>query len=183
MKRFRMDSFTPSLVGRNICYATPAILPDDFDITSLDTPAAFNQGFQTNDSFFGAGGPVVPDTSALNLPGQLPGIPGGGASNGAVYSSDPMGMSALHTSAAVNPTPTGGYMDDLAKIVAAASSSFSTFVKGSPSVAVPAARTPVSGGLAGALSLTTPTGQTNWTTIGIVAVVLVVGAVLVVKYA
>jgi len=183
MKRFRIDHVKPSLVGRSVCYASPAILPDDFDITSLDTPAVFNQGWQSNDSYYGAGGPVVPDTSSLNLPGQLPGIPGGGASNGAVYTSDPMGMSALHTSASVNPTPTGGYMDDLAKIVAAASSSFSTFVKGSPSVAVPAARTPVSGGLAGALSLTTPTGQTNWTTIGIIAILGVVGVVLVVKYA
>lgn len=165
-----------------------------FDITSLDTPSAFNHGYQVADplsdfalspdsAYMPGYTPVVPDMSALNLPGQLPGIPGGGASNGGYYTSDPAGMNVLHTDPKVNPTQSGGYMQALAQIAAAASQSFTTFVKGSPSVAIPAAKTPTHGGLGGALSLTTPQGTTNWTTIAIIAGLGIIGVVLVVKYA
>lgn len=165
-----------------------------FDITSLDTPSAFRSPTQeytagldfslSPDSAYMPGySPVVPDVSMLNLPGQLPGIPGGGASNGGYHASDPSGINVVHTDPAVNPTPSGGYMQALAQIAAAASQSFTTFVKGSPSVAIPAAKTPTSGGLGGALSLTTPQGTTNWTTIAIIAALGIVGVVLVVKYA
>ena len=167
-----------------------------FDITSLDTPSAFlspaqqytqsiddNFSLSPDSAYMPGYSPVVPDVSMLNLPGQLPGIPGGGASNGGYFASDPSGINVLHTDPAVNPTPSGGYMQALAQIAAAASQSFTTFVKGSPSVAIPQAKTPTSGGLGGAFSLTTPQGTTNWTAIAIIAGIGIIGAVLVVKYA
>jgi hypothetical protein len=97
--------------------------------------------------------------------------------------SDSAGVNMVYTDPKVNPTPSGGFMQSLAQIAAAGAQSFSTFVKGSPSVGIPAMKTPVKGGASGAFSLTTPTGQTNWTTIAIIVGVLGVGAFLVVKYA
>lgn len=144
-------------------------VPDNFDMSGSGYSSAYT--------------PVVPDTTSLNLPGQLPGIPGGGASNGGVGASDPSGINMVHTDPKVNPTQTGGFMQALAQIAAAGSQSFTTFVKGSPSVGIPGAKTPVSGGIGGAFSLTTATGATNWTTIAIIVGVLGVGAFLVVKYA
>lgn len=166
-----------------------------FDINSLDTPSAFispqQRGVMETDfalspdsAYMPGYSPVVPDMSFLNLPGQLPGIPGGAASNGGYHTSDSSGINAIYTDPAVNPTPSGGYMQALAQIAAAASQSFTTFVKGSPSVAIPPSKVPTSyGSLGGALSLTTPQGTTNWTTIGIIALVGVIGIVLVVKLA
>jgi hypothetical protein len=125
--------------------------------------------------------PVVPDTSGIDLPGQLVGIPGGGASNGAVYGADPSGINALHLSPSVNPTPTGGYMPALVAVANAAAQGFSTYSKGSPSVAIPAVKRPiVSSGVAGLF--TTPTGATNWTVIGLVVVAGVVGMIVLAKY-
>lgn len=124
---------------------------------------------------------VVPDASYLDLPGQLPGIPGGFASNGASAPSDPMGMSSLYTDPAVNPVPTGGYMPVAAAILQAAAQGFSTFAKGSPSVAIPGARYP-NNMVRGGNFLTTPTGGTNWMTVGVIVVAGIVGLVVLAKF-
>src|SRR6266849_10721 len=75
----------------------------------------------------------LPDTSALDLPGQFDSIPGGGSTNGGVYTSG--GHDSLYMDPTVNPNPTGGYMPVLSSVIQAAASGFNTFVKGSPSVA------------------------------------------------
>jgi hypothetical protein len=124
---------------------------------------------------------VVPDTSTIDLPGQLPGIPGGYASNGAIVAADPSGINALHTDPAVNPVPTGGYMPVAQAVLLAAAQGFSTFAKGSPSVAIPGARYP-NNVVKGGNFLTTPTGATNWMTIGIIVVAGIVGLVVLAKY-
>lgn len=160
------------------------IIPYDISVTQGYTPATspFGPSPISPDDVYNVGySPVVPDTTGLNLPGQLPGIPGGGASNGGSAASDPSGINVLHTDPTVNPTPTGGYMQALAQVAAAASQSFTTYVKGSPSVAIPAARTPLST-ISGALSLTSATGQTNWTTVFIIVGILGVGGFLLIKY-
>lgn len=126
--------------------------------------------------------PVVPDTTPLNLPGQF-NIPGGIASNGGMGASDPSGINVVHTDPTVNPTPSGGYMHDLALIAASAQQSFQAFVKGSPSVAIPGAKYPTGRNIGGALSLTTPTGGVNWWVVGGAIALMAVGAFVVVKYA
>lgn len=52
------------------------------------------------------------------------------------------GTSAISPSGDNNPNPTGGWMQSAAQIVQAASSAFSTYVKGSPAVATPPALRP-----------------------------------------
>jgi hypothetical protein len=164
--------------------AVPDVSYDpNYTPTSGTTDLFVGPGLSPDSAYAPGYSPVVPDTTQLNLPGQLNGLPGGGASSGTVTASDPMGINAVHTAPGVNPTPTGGYMQSLAQVAAAASQSFSTFVKGSPSVAVPAAKSPLTGGIGGALSLTTPTGGTNWLLVGGVLALLAIGVVVVVKYA
>lgn len=125
---------------------------------------------------------VVPDTSNIDLPGQLSGIPGGDASDGGMAAADPSGVNQIYKTAAVNPTPTGGYMSALSSIAASAASAFTTFVKGSPSVAVPAAKSTAGKTATGGGLLTTAAGTTNWTTIAIIVAVGIAGIVIVVKY-
>lgn len=160
----------------------PDTAPIPYDaLTGTDLSGGGNDLYTSSfDAAYGPNGPVVPDASMLPLPGQLVGLPGGGASNGGIHTSD--GINMVYLDPAVNPTPSGGYMTALAQIAAAASNSFTTFVKGSPQVAIPRAKTPTST-VGGAFSLTTPQGTTNWTTIAIVAALGIIGAVLVVKYA
>jgi hypothetical protein len=126
----------------------------------------------------GLGNLVVPDTTSLPLPGQLPGIPGGGASNGVTAATDSSGINGLYLSPLVNPTPTGGYMTAAAQVVASASGAFTTYVKGSPSVAIPPVQVPISTGLAGLF--TTSTGATNWTVVGLVVVAGLLGILFIV---
>jgi len=154
--------------------------PPSPDIPDYVNPPAADPGSST-DPWSANYTPVVPDASSLNLAGQLPGLPGGGASDGLVHTSD--GINGVYLDPAVNPTPTGGYMTALAQIATAAASGFTTYAKGSPSVAIPRPRVPSSLSGSGVLSLTTPQGTTNWTTIAIIAGLAIIGAVLVVKYA
>jgi hypothetical protein len=115
--------------------------------------------------FYQAASAPIPDATALPLPGQLPGIPGGGASNGSNMVSDPSGINVVHLNPSVNPTPTGGYMSTAAAVLSAASTGFSTYVKGSPSVAIPPPKVPAGGIFSSVLG-----GSTNWMVIGIVVV-------------
>lgn len=149
-----------SLVGNS----TTDISSPNFDYSTLSV---------SGDDSFALGNQVVPDASGLDLAGQFPGLPGGGASNGGVTTTDSSGINALYLHPAVNPTPTGGYMPTLMAVVASAAQGFSTYAKGSPSVAIPGARTPLGSVRGGALSLTTATGGTNWLLIGGVVVVAV----------
>lgn len=124
-----------------------------------------------------SGALVIPDTSMLNLPGQMPGLPGGGASNGHMGASDPSGVNGLYLDPTVNPTPTGGYMSALDSVLKAASTGFSTYVKGSPSVAIPPPKKASGGMLSSVLS-----GTTNWMVVGVVVVAgMVAMGVLAVK--
>jgi hypothetical protein len=165
--------------------------PDSFATASTLTVPLENTDFSLTqdqigytDGYVPPSGLVVPDASVINLPGQIPGIPGGGASNGGIGASDPSGINVLHADPSVNPTPTGGYVQALASIAASASSAFTTYVKGSPSVGIPAARRPLgTPSLGGALSLTTPQGTTNWTTVAILIALMGVGGFLLYKYA
>lgn len=128
--------------------------------------------------------PVVPDTTGLPLPGQIAGLPGGNASNGAVGASDSAGVNMLYLDPTVNPTPTGGYMKGAMDLITAGLNAFSTYAKGSPQVGIPAARQPASRpAVGGALSLTTASGQTNWMLIGGVVLVGVIGMVVIAKWA
>jgi hypothetical protein len=127
--------------------------------------------------------PVVPDASFIDLPGQFASIPGGSVTNGGYGASDSAGVNSLYLDPAANPSPTGGYMTALAQIAAAASQAFTTYVKGSPSVAIPGAKQPTGRTTGGGLSLTTTNGGTNWVVVGGV-VLLGVGALfLLAKYA
>jgi hypothetical protein len=104
----------------------------------------------------------------LDLPGQLDSFPGGASTPG-MYpggSADPSGINSVHLSPTVNPTPTGGYMSVAAAIAAAASTGFSTYAKGSPSVATPPPMYPGGSMTSGML-----TGQTNWLVVGAVVAV------------
>jgi hypothetical protein len=134
-----------------------------------DVPDSLSAGDDIPLIYPSAGNSVVPnyDLSMLDLPGQLDSIPGGNGANGAFPggASDPSGMNSVYIDAGVNPTPTGGYMNVLASIVGAASTGFSTYAKGSPSVATPRPLLP-----GGSLTAKTMTGRTNWLVIGIVVV-------------
>lgn len=154
--------------------------PPSPDITDYVNPPAADPGSST-DPWSANYTPVVPDASGLPISGQLQGLPGGGASDGAMHTSD--GINSVYRDPAVNPTPTGGYMTALAQIAQAAAAGMTTFVKGSPQTAIP--RPLVPGNLTGRgpLSLTTPQGTTNWTTIAIIAGLGIIGAILVVRYA
>jgi hypothetical protein len=154
--------------------------PPSPDIPDYVNPPAADPGSST-DQWSANYVPVVPDASGLPISGQLSGLPGGGASDGAVHTSD--GINAVYRDPAVNPTPTGGYMTALAQIATAAASGMTSYVKGSPSVAIPRPLVPGSIAGSGMLSLTTPQGTTNWTTIAIIAAFGIVGAILVVRYA
>jgi hypothetical protein len=154
---------------------------DTGQFVSVDASTGFGPG-TSSDQWSSNYVPVVPDTSSLNLPGQF-NIPGGLASNGAVGASDPSGINMIHTDPTVNPTPTGGFLHDLALIASATQAGMQAFVKGSPSVAIPGARLPVGKNAGGAFSLTTPQGGVNWLVVGGAIALFAVGAVLVVKYA
>lgn len=147
-------------------------LADLMGTGAIGGDVAYNPGFA----------PVVPDTSGIDLPGQFVSIPGGGVSNGGIFGSDPSGVNMLYTDPGVNPTPTGGYMSALAGIMSSAAQGFSTYVKGSPSVAIPASRTPLGSSIGGGL-LTNQYGQTNWTFIIGVVLVAGLGIWAVTKYA
>jgi len=134
------------------------------DYNALD--AAIGQAGPT------VGPPLAPNTvldntslSYLDLPGQFDSIPGGTSANGAYPggSADPSGINSLYLAPTVNPTPTGGYMPIAAAIASAAATGFSTFAKGSPSVATPPPRLPSS-----RLTPSALTGSTNWLVIGLV---------------
>lgn len=122
---------------------------------------------------------AVPDTSGINLPGQLPGIPGGGGSNGGFITAD--GTSAVYTDPSVNPNPTGDYLSTLLKIANTGMQAFNTFVKGSPQVGIPPSKLP-SGKSVGGSFLTTPAGGTNWWAVGGIALLGIAAAWLLVKY-
>lgn len=124
----------------------------------------------TGDGYSPGYTPVVPDTSFIDLSGQFISIPGGSVANGATHISDSSGINAIYKDPAVNPVPTGGYMTALAQVANAAMQSFTTFIKGSPSVATPGAKLPTGATVGGGL-LVNAQGQTNWLLIGGVAVV------------
>jgi len=118
--------------------------------------------------------PVVPDASGIDLPGQFVNIPGGATVNGGFLTSDPAGINVLYPDPKANPNPTGGYMQTLSQVLALAQQGMKTFASGSTSPAIPQARKP--------MSLTSPfvnptTGATNWTMVGGVIVVGIVGLV------
>lgn len=123
--------------------------------------------FSGNGYDYSPGGSVLDNYSLANLdlPGQFDSIPGGFTQDGAFPggAADPSGINSLFLSPHVNPTPTGGYMPVLAAVAQAAASGFSTYAKGSPSVAIPAPRLP-----GGSLSTPMLTGKTNWLVIGVV---------------
>jgi hypothetical protein len=155
------------------------------DTSQLSAPSAFSSpdGLATVAQYEAADNLVVPDTSNIDLPGQFLSIPGGAASPGAAAPADPSGINSLYLSPAVNPTPTGGYMTTAAAVLSSAAQGFSTFAKGSPSVAIPAARPAVAGassigGLFGGLNTTT-----NWLIVGGVVIVGVVVLVYIAKKA
>lgn len=118
--------------------------------------------------------PVVPDTSGLDLPGQFTSMPGGANVNGGIYGADPSGINVVYPDPSANPNPTGGYMTTAQQLIQLAQQGMKTFASGSPSAAIPAARKPG--------SLTSPfvnpaTGQTNWTMVGGIVVVGIVGMI------
>ena len=118
------------------------------------------------------------DLSWLDLPGQLDSIPGGYSNPGAYPggASDPSGINSLFLDSSINPNPTGGYMSTLASIATAAASGFSTYAKGSPSVATPRPLMPGS-----TITASAATGKTNWLLIGGVVLVGVVALAWMVK--
>jgi hypothetical protein len=118
--------------------------------------------------------PVVPDTSNLDLPGQFVSIPGGDVSSGGFLTSDPAGMNVLYPNPSVNPNPTGGYMQTASQILSLAQQGMKTFASGSTSPAIPAARKPMS--LSGPF-VNPVTGATNWTMVGGVIAVGIVGLI------
>lgn len=126
--------------------------------------------------------PVVPDTSFLDLPGQFLSMPGGSNANGANASADSTGVNQIYVDPHVNPTPTGGYMAALLQVAQAGMQAFTTYAKGSPAVAIPAARTPLGKSIGGSF-LMTPQGTTNWLAIGGIILLGIGGIVLVIKYA
>lgn len=113
------------------------------------------------------------DLSNVDLPGQFDSMPGGSDISGAFPggAADPSGINSLFLSSGANPTPTGGYMSTLAQVAQSAATGFSTYAKGSPSVATPKPLTPGStiAGATGAAAVAS--GQTNWLVIGAVIVV------------
>lgn len=121
---------------------------------------------------------VVPDPTQVNLPGQFASMPGGANINSGIATPD---GNAIYTDPNANATPTGGYLSALASVAASASKAMTTFIAGSPSVAIPAAKIP-QGKTVGGGFLTTSTGATNWTTVGIIVVVGIVGLVVLAKY-
>lgn len=149
------------------------------DTSSTYNPVTGGYDSSSDSSISGAGmdtstiPSVLPnwELSGMDLPGQLNSFPGGMSANGAFPggAADPSGMNSLYLHPSVNPTPTGGYMNTLAQIAAAAASGFSTYAKGSPSVAtprplLPGSRIAARPGMLGGSS-------TNWLVIGIVVAV------------
>jgi hypothetical protein len=130
------------------------------DVSSLADDSSFD---------YSPSGSVLDNNSLayLDLPGQFDSIPGGSVVSGAYPggAADPSGINSLFLDSNTNPIPTGGYMTTLAQIANAAATGFSTYVKGSPSVATPPPRYPGS-------SLTKPmlTGTTNWLLVGVAVV-------------
>lgn len=122
--------------------------------------------------------PVVPDTSALDLPGQFDSMPGGSSNNGSYYGSDPSGMNMIYSEPAVNPTPTGGWQQLAAQVAGLAAQGMKTFSSGTPTPAIPPSRTPYqSTGIGSVLS--GPGGSTNWLLIGGV-IAVGIGAMIVI---
>jgi hypothetical protein len=124
-------------------------------------------------TYDGSGLSVLPNYSLsnLDLPGQLDNFPGGIGANSAYPggAADPSGMNSLYLDPGVNPSPTGGYLNVLASVANAAASGFSTFAKGSPSVATPRPLLP-----GGSITSSQLTGKTNWLVIGIIVIAGVV---------
>lgn len=115
--------------------------------------------------------PVVPDTSGVDLPGQLPSTPGGAVAFGPFPGQggvDPVGINQIYLDAKINPTPTANYMPIAAQLLQLAQQSMKTFASGSPSPAIPGPRRP--------LQTTSPfinptTGGTNYMMVGLVVIV------------
>lgn len=144
----------------------------------------YSSGVGVDTTYTPGGNQILPDLSQVDLAGQFLSFPGGMSTGNGVGASDSSGVNSIYIDPTVNPTPTGGYLDALAKIAAIGMNAFTTYSKGSPSVAIPGARQPASNRtVGGALGLTTATGGTNWLAIGIVVVAGLAGIVWLVKKA
>jgi hypothetical protein len=119
--------------------------------------------------------PVVPDATWFDLAGQFQSMPGGASTNGTSNIADGSGVNAVYTDPTANPTPTGGWMSVANSIAALAQQGMKTFSQGTPSPAIPAARRPLN--TPSLLSFQTATGGTNWTVVGGVILIGVVGMV------
>ena len=148
-------------------------------------------GFNTADGTLGSdvamydpssGGIIAPDVSGVDLGGFMPGgftyspqSPGGG------MSADPFGITAISGNPAVNPNKTGDWMTTAQLLLNSANKAFTTYVSGSPSVAIPPAKKPT-----GLFSTGTTVGTTtgvNWPVVGGAVAVGVVALFLLAKYA
>lgn len=168
-----IENSRPSVLNRLTCEGLNiAGLPDYTGQGAVGADIGYIPGYS----------PVVPDISFLDLPGQFISIPGGAVSNGANASADSSGINQIYVDPAVNPTPTGGYMSALLAVAQAGMQAFTTYAKGSPSVATPQAKMP-SGKTFGAGILTNPQGGTNWFVVGGVVFLGMVGLVVLAKYA
>jgi hypothetical protein len=147
----------------------PAISDQPTDVSASGEPLySVDYGVGTSDGFNPSPTPTVfPDITTADLPGQMAGLPGGGQGNGSIITD------GSHNSLYIaNPNPSpgsipqgGNYLPLLSSVVTAAGNSFSAYVKGSPSVAIPPPRRPSGGVLSSVLS-----GSTNWMVIGIAVV-------------
>lgn len=130
---------------------------------------------------------VDPGLYNIDLPGQLDGAPGGGLTSGVTYASDPAGIGTVSTNPIVNPNPTGGWMTALTATLAAATSGFTAFEKGSPSVAIPRPAVPNQSVLGKIFSPPVPgsgggVGPFSWGALALIGVG-VVGLVVIAKVA
>jgi hypothetical protein len=144
------------------------------DVTNLADSSTMNEADVTTGLSVTSYPTVMPNDNLalLDLPGQMSNFPGGGSTAGAFPggAADPSGINSLYLTSSVNPTPTGDWMKTAASIAASAASGFTTFAKGSPSVATPR---PLMPGSSIAKS-TMYTGATNWLFIGGAVVVGVI---------
>lgn len=158
--------------------STQAIVPDPSTI--YDSSAVYGAVAGGSDPYTVDYTPVVPSSDALGAAmAAAAGVPFVPTTSGPT--ADPSGISAINYNAAVNPTPTGGWMQTAQSILNAATKGFSTFTSGSPSAAIPAARNSLGKSIGG--PLTTSTGATNWPLIALILAGAGIGIWALVKYA
>lgn len=153
----------------------------DFSDTAGISSVLTDQGGGMDITPIGQVDGVLPSSNDISTVGQI--------SNGAFigppspFTSDPSGMNSTigGNSSVRNPNPTGGWEALASNIIGSASKAFGSFVSGSPSAAVMAAKKPT--GLTTGNVFTTASGTTNWALIAVIVLAAGVGIYAVVKLA